>query len=108
MPQAEQVEVTVQGPVDWLTAQDLAARIRAAMHNDIPTILLCFDRSTQITSAEFLAFLSAAAAELKRQGRRLCIAGAKGKNRSLLEISGLHHHLIEDAPIARPVFSQET
>lgn len=106
MAQNDSVEVKVQGPVDWLSAQDLSARIRAAMRNAIPSIVLHFDRSAQISSAEFLAFLTVAAGELRLQGRHLIIRGATGKNRSLLEISRLKH-LLDDAPAPTAALAKE-
>jgi len=103
---SESVEVNIYGPVDWLSAQDLSARIRIAIRNEIPEIFLVFDRSSQISSAEFLAFLTVAAKEAEKKGQRLRIRGASGKVHSLLQISRLSH-LIDDVAKTPPVLIQE-
>ncbi len=83
------VTIRLDGVIDFRTAQDVTARIRAALQNGRRQIEVLFDPTTTIRSAEFLGFLAVAARHLEANGGRLVLRGAEGKNRSLLSISRL-------------------
>jgi anti-anti-sigma regulatory factor len=85
----ESVKIELKGVIDCQSAETIAARIRAAIQNEIPCIIIEFTPGVVISSAEFLAFLTSTARYMKRNKQKLTIRGATGKNKTLLNISKL-------------------
>jgi len=96
----ERIDIHVSGRIDFLAAEGVVSRIRAAMRNREGDIRVSFEPDVTVTSAEFLAFLAAAARFLGERGRSLQIAGVSHSTRALLKISRLEHLIDEDGPAA--------
>lgn len=90
------VEIFINGEVNFNTAGAVVSKVRLAMMNDPKVIRLRFSTDAVITSAEFLSFLATSAKYLDKKGRRLEISGISGKNRHLIEIARLADFLTDE------------
>lgn len=87
----ESAKIDLKGVIDFQSAETIAAKIRAAVQNEIPCIIIDFTPGVVISSAEFLAFLTSTARHMQRSKKKLIIRGATGKNKTLLNISKLNN-----------------
>ena len=93
MQVARTTEITIDTTVDLKVAEKIVSRIRAAMQNNIETIVIRFEQDPLIHSAEFLAFLATCYEYQKEHNGKLIVQGIHGKNAALFEISKLDHLL---------------
>ncbi|MBF0101207.1 MAG: STAS domain-containing protein [Desulfobacterales bacterium] len=93
MAQHDEVEIKIQGNVDFATAQAYVSRIRAALQNNMNQITIHLAPDTTISSAEFIGFLATTAKYMKENKRKLVMKGITGNHKELLKICRLENFI---------------